>query len=192
VSESYASRGQQETAAGRNLVVAISSLSALLVLAGLIYAVGTGGRQQAALAAAGCEPGLSPAGQPCTTAQMLTASYLAIVTPARQQLDVDAAAYTAAEGHDLTAAEAALTAEAATERAFDKRLARITFPAAIAPLARALIQADQARATLTAEQARSASLTRLRSFNHRVQAAGAAVQADMQHIRKALASPAAG
>jgi hypothetical protein len=55
--------------------------------------------------------------------------------------------------------------------------------------AKALIQADQALATLTVEQAGLSSLTRLRSFDHRVQVAAAAVQTDLKLLRKALALP---
>jgi hypothetical protein len=59
----------------------------------------------------------------------------------------------------------------------------------MAPIAKALIQANQARAKLTAEQAQSSSLTQLRSFNHQIQTANAAVQADMKLLSQALASP---
>jgi hypothetical protein len=45
------------------------------------------------------------------------------------------------------------------------------------------------RANLIAEQARSTSLKRLRSFNHRVQAASAAVQTEMNLILKAIDAP---
>jgi hypothetical protein len=61
----------------------------------------------------------------------------------------------------------------------------------MAPIAKALVQANQARAKLTAEQAQSSSLTQLRSFNHQVQLASAAVQTEMKFIRKALDSPPA-
>ena len=44
-------------------------------------------------------------------------------------------------------------------------------------------------AELTAEQARSSSLTKLRSFNQRVQVASVAVQTEMTLIGKALDSP---
>jgi hypothetical protein len=187
-SATHARRGQDETAAGRVILMVSSILAAALVIAGLIYATGTPERHQAALAAAGCEPGLSPSGLQCTTAQMLARQYLAIMTPASQQLNADVAAYTASERHKLAAAEAALTAEVTSEHAFDTSLAGIAFPPAIAPIARALIQANQALATLIAEQADSSSLTQLRSFNHRVQVASAAVQAEMKLIRKALDS----
>jgi hypothetical protein len=49
--------------------------------------------------------------------------------------------------------------------------------------------ANQGRANLIAEQARSTSLKRLRSFNHRVQAASAAVQTEMNLILKAIDAP---
>jgi uncharacterized membrane protein len=89
-------------------------------------------------------------------------------------------------------AEAALTAEAATERALGRSLAAFPFPPGIAPIAKGLIQANQARATLTAEQARSSSLTRLRSFNHRLQLANAAVQTEMTLVRTAIDAPLPG
>jgi hypothetical protein len=177
---------KDETRTGAIMVRISSSLAAVLVIAGLIYAMGTGERHQAALAAAGCEPALSPSGLPCTTAPMLASHYLAIETAASQQLSADAAAYTADERGKLAAAEAALTAEVTSEHTFDTSLAAMRFPPAIAPAAKALVQADQARATLTAEQARAPTLRKLRSFNHRVQLAGAAVQADMNLVRKAL------
>jgi hypothetical protein len=189
MSETYARGGQGQTTAGGVIVMASSCLAALLVIAGLIYATGSSERNKAALAAASCEPNLSPSGLQCTTAQMLASHYMAIVDPVSQQLNTDATAYTANEGHNLAAAEAALTAAVTSEHAFDTSLAGITFPPTIAPIARALIRADQTRAKLTAEQARSSSLTQLRSLNRQVQVATAAVQTEMQLIRRALDSP---
>jgi hypothetical protein len=189
MSETYDPGVQEQTTAGRVILMASSCLAAVLVIAGLIYAAGAGQRHQAALAAAGCEPGLSPSGLPCTTTQMLASQYTGIMTPASQQLDADMAAYTANERHHLAAAEAALTAEVTAENAFDTSLAGIKFPPAIAPIAKALIRADQTRANLIAEQARSSSLTQLRSFNQRVQVASAAVQTEMKLILKAVDSP---
>lgn len=188
MSETYARGGEEETAVGGVILVAISLLATILVIGGLIYATGTSERHKAALAAAGCEPNLSPSGLQCTTAPMLASQYVAIMTPAIRQLNTDVAAYTANERH-LAAAEAALTAEVTSEHAFDTSLARIAFPPAIAPTAKALVQANQARAKLTAEQARSTSLAELRSFNHPVEVAGAAVQTEMSLMRKALDSP---
>jgi hypothetical protein len=189
MSGTYARGGQERTTAGAVILIASSCLAGLLVIAGLIYATGTGQRHEAALAAAGCEPSLSPSGLQCTTWQMLTSQYMATVTPANRQVNVDVAAYTASEGNDLAAAEAALMAEVTSENALDTSLAGFPFPPAIVPVAKALIRADQALAALTAEQARSTSLTQLRSFNHRVQIAGAAVQTEMKLLLKALHSP---
>jgi hypothetical protein len=174
---------------GRVIPIAISFLAAVLVIAGLAYAAGTGGRHKAALAAAQCEPNLSPSGLHCTTVQMLTGQYAAITTPAMQQLSTDAAAYTASQKHHLTAAESALTAAVATEHALNAKLAGFPFPPAVAPTARALIHASQALAALIARQARSSSLTQLRSLNPRVAAASAAVQTDVKLVRHALATP---
>jgi hypothetical protein len=167
----------------------ISSLSALLLVAALIYSTGIGQRHLAALAAADCEPNLSPSGQQCTTVQMLTSEYMAIMTPTSQQLSTDVSAYTANERGDLAAAKAALAAEVTSERAFDTSMANFPFPPTVVPTATALIQADQALAKLTAEQAGSSSFTRLRSFDHRVQVATAAVKNELKLLRKALAVP---
>jgi hypothetical protein len=220
--ETDAAGGQDPTAAGRIILMIASPLAALLVILGIVYGAGASGRHQAALAAAGCEPSLFISGLPCTTRQMLISQYEAIVTPASRQLNADMAAYHASEGRNLATAEAALTAEVATEQALGKSLAAatftpqnratadalitnaasngtnvplaaVTFTPQISVMVDALIQANQARATLTAEQARSSSLAELRSFNHRVQVAGASVQTEMNLIVEALQSrPPAG
>jgi hypothetical protein len=182
----YAAGSENQPAVGGVLIIAISVLAAVSVLAGLAYAAGTGGRHKTALAAAECEPNLSPSGLQCTTVQMLTSQYTAIMNPARQQLNTDAAAYTASERRHLAAAESALTAIVASEHALDSKLANFPFPPGAAPTASALVQADQALATLTAEQARSSSLTQLRSFNARVGVASTAVQTEMNLLRKTL------
>jgi hypothetical protein len=187
MSEAYAGGRQEQTRAGGVIFVAVSVLSAVLVIAGLIYALGTGERHKTALAAAQCEPNLSPSGLPCTTVAMLSGQYTAMMTPATQQLNADAAAYAANERLDLAAAESALSATVASAQALDARLSAFPFPPAVAPAAKALIQANQALAALTAEQARSSSFTQLRSFDPRVQAASAAVRAEMARVRKALA-----
>jgi hypothetical protein len=218
VGETYARDGEERTKAGSVILMVTSCLAAVLVMAGLIYSTGASGRHKAALAAAGCEPSLFIVGLPCTTQQMVISQYEAIVTPAGKQLNADMAAYRANDRHDLVGAEAALTAELETAQALDNSLVAVTFTPQNSARARALItnaasngtpvpsaaviftsqataitdalvQANQALATLIAEQARSSSLRQLRSFNHRVQVADAAVQTDMKLLRKALATP---
>jgi len=83
-------------------------------------------------------------------------------------------------------------AEVTSERAFGTGLAEVEFPDALTAAGAELVTANQARANLTAEQARSSSLTQLRSFNRRVDAAGAAVQKEIKIIRTVLASEAQG
>ena len=66
MNQTYAKGRQKDARAGGIILIVASCLATVLVIAGLIYAMGAGDRQQSALAAAGCEPGLSPAGQPAT------------------------------------------------------------------------------------------------------------------------------
>lgn len=182
----YASRDEESTAAGGVILAIAAFVSALLVIAGLAYAAGIGPRHQAALAAGGCEPNLSPSGLHCTTVWMLERQYTSITTSALQQLNADVAAYTASEGRNLAAAETALTAQVTTANALAASLARFPFPPAVAPRASALIKAIDARVKLIAEQARSSSLVQLQSFNGQIQAAGATIVTDMNLVHTAL------
>lgn len=217
MSETYADDYEPETVGGF-LVVAISILSGILVLAGLLYATGTSARHKTALAVNNCEPSQSPSGLPCNTQQMVIGEYNGIVNPASKLLAADMAAYNVNERRHLAAAEAALTSEVATEQALDNSLAAVAYtpqnyanainlitiafdtgantPGAailLSPQATAVANAamrdNQALATLTAEQARSTSLTELRSFNARVGADTATVEAEMKLIGKTLAAP---
>jgi hypothetical protein len=211
----YASGGEEDTRAGGFIVMVASVLSAVLVLAGLIYATGTSTRHNAAVLAADCEPSLFISGLPCTTQQMVIGQYEATVNPAIKLLTADTAAYQANEKHHIVAAEAALTAEVATEQGLDTSLAAmaftpqnraralslITMAASTVPTAAitftpqmtvavdALLQANQALAKLTAQQARSTTLTEMRSFNARAAAAGTTVQTDMKLLQKAVDAP---
>jgi hypothetical protein len=187
-SETYARRGPARISPDSVIVLVMSGLAAVLVIAGLLYAAGTSTRHKAALAAAACEPNLSPSGLQCTTAPALASQYEAITTASVQQLTTDMSAYTISRRHHLAAAEAALTAQVTLEKALGASLARFPFPAAAAPVARTLIEADRACATLTARAARSSSLTQLRTFDHRVLTAVATVRADMTVVRQALGS----
>jgi hypothetical protein len=160
-SETYAGGGRRQMTAGGIIITVSSSLATLLLIAALLYSTGIGQRHLAALAAADCEPNLSPSGQQCTTVQMLTSEYLAILGPASQQLSTDVYAYTANERDNLAAAKVALAAEVTSERAFAASMANFPFPPSVVPTATALIQAEQALAKLTAEQAASSSAARL-------------------------------
>jgi hypothetical protein len=207
--------------AGLVILLVTGFVAAVLVLAGLVYAAGTPARHNAAVIAAGCEPSLFILGLPCITQQLVISQYQAIENPAIRQLTADTAAYQASERQDLAAAEAALSAEVAAEQTLDNNLAAMAFtpqnqarslrlitgaemignpvpPAAVTftpqqtTIANALLRADQALASLTAQQARSTTLTQLRSFNPKTAAAGAAVQTQMNLLRKAVKAPLPG
>ena len=218
MSETYAGDYDYEREpVGGFLIAAISILSGILVLAGLLYATGTSARHKTALAVNNCEPSMSPSGLPCNTQQMVIGEYNGIVNPASKLLAADMAAYNVNEEHDLAAAEAALNSEVATEQALDNNLAAVEYtpqnygnainlitiafdtgnntpPAAIllTPQATAIadkaLQDNQALATLTTQQARSTSLAQMQSFNSRVAADTATVQNEMKLIGTTLAA----
>jgi hypothetical protein len=181
--------GQDDTRTGAIILAIVSPLAAILVLLGLIYATGTNARSAAAIAAAGCEPGTGSETAPCITPAMLASEYNAVFTPAARQISLDTTAYTANETAHLAAAQAALTAEAATMQSFDTSLAAIKFPAAISPSASTLVHADQALASLTSQQAGAATLAKMRAYNPRILAATAAVRTDMSLLIKAIDTP---
>src|SRR5260370_9367077 len=126
----HARSGHEQVTAGGIILVIISLVSAVLMIASLIYATGISERHKAALAAAGCEPNLSPSGLPCTTVWTLARQYTALTTPVIQQLNTDATAYTSNEADNLAPPDAALTAEMTTENAFGASLAGFPFPPA--------------------------------------------------------------
>jgi hypothetical protein len=176
-------RAERKRPSGGVLIAVASTLAAVLVLLA-VYALAIARRPAAAP---------SPPAAPAVDTKLaaLAHSYLAIADPANHRLDVANNGFTANERGNIAAAKADLRAEVATESLFDKQLAAIPFPPAIAAIARAMIRANQARGALTARQARSRSLAQLRLFDQRHRAADAAVEAQVRLIRKALKLPPA-
>src|SRR5438105_3905981 len=117
------------------------------------------------------------------------ADYLATAEPANRRLDAEVQSYADHEHRNLAAAEAALRAEAVTERRFDQCLLKIPIPPPAAATARALVRANERRAELAVRQAGSPSLVALQSFTRRHQSADAAVEAQVKAIRRALGLP---
>lgn len=144
------------------------------------------------LATAACASayhGTSRRHQDSRSLRALAAAYTAIARPANHRLDVEVEAC-ADHAHDnLAAAEAALRAEAATERWFDRHLAAIQFPPAIAATARALISVNEIRAAMTDRQARAPSVPALLSLTGDHKAADAQVEAEVRVIRAQLGLP---
>ncbi len=120
---------------------------------------------------------------------MLAADYLAIARPANHRLDAEVSVYEQNARRDLAAATAALRAQAATERRFDRQLAAIPFPPAIAATAAALIGVNEIRARLTDQQAAVTSIPALLSLAGRHKTADAEVEAQVRVIRTELGLP---
>lgn len=140
---------------------------------------------------ASAQPGSPASTRPARPARIraLAARYLAIARPANHRLDVEVDGFTDHRRDDLAKATADLRAEAATERHFDRQLARIRFPAAIEAIVRALIRANRSRIALTRREARSSSLAELNTFTRRHKAADAAVETPVKALRRALGLP---
>jgi hypothetical protein len=119
----------------------------------------------------------------------LAAQYLKIARPANRQLDHAVDRFEDEQHDDVAGATADLRAEVVTERRFDRQLAAIGFPPAIAEIAAALIKANHARVHLTLTEARSRSAAELRTFKKRHAAADAAVEVQVKALRKALGLP---
>ncbi len=116
-------------------------------------------------------------------------NYTSLASPANQALAAEIDGYTKNQGHNLTAAKSDLMSEAQTEASFDNQLSQVGFPSAAETAETNLIQADQARAKLIKLQAQASSFTQIQSLSSRVQAANAAVQAQVKLIRQDLGLP---
>ncbi len=138
------------------------------------------------LSLAGCSMAQPPS--PKTT-KALAARYLAIATPANDQLDDEVDTYTDHEHHNLALSEADLRREVATERRFDEQLLMIGFPPVIAATAKALVRVNDRRIALTRLQSHAVSISELVSFDQSHQAADAAVEEQVRTIRKDLGLP---
>jgi hypothetical protein len=91
--------------------------------------------------------------------------------------------------NDLVRAKADLADAAATERLFDRRLLRISFPTQIEPVARDLYRVNQTRARLTSAAAVSTSLRQLHAYEPRLDAANRPVEQAVTTIRRHLDLP---
>src|SRR6266851_1996420 len=115
----------------------------------VVLAAGCGAGRPAPPAAQVTSPaaGGPPAGP---QRRVLAARYLAIARAGNRRLEIDFGRLDGRDRSHLTAAEADLRDAASTERLFDRRLMRITFPPATETAARLLYRVNQSRARLTA------------------------------------------
>lgn len=157
---------QDESAPGSGLVWVSAAVAVMLLIAAFVYALGGSARSASA--------------------------YTAIAGPADQALLSEVAGYTRDQRHDLAAATSDLKREVTTASAFDVQIGGFTFPNRASDAGVALLLADQKRVKVLGLQAQSTSLRQLRSFGPSVQAADAAVAAQVRIIRQDMGLPAVG
>jgi len=120
----------------------------------------------------------------------MAAAYMAIARPANVELNHE---FDGFDDHvkdgDLAAARADLRAAAVTERRFDRQLIALSFPPRTEPFVRLLYRVNQARAMLTSTAAGAASLTELRGYQRRLDAANGPVEDAVRVIRGQLGLP---
>jgi hypothetical protein len=173
---------EKTSRAGIALLVAGSLLAGVLIILAILYAGNFDGWRNVPH---------SPPSAAAADAQLAAAAhrYLAVADPGNQQLAKEATAFAASERDNLAAAKADLKAEVATASQFDRQLAAIKFPAAVEPIARDVIQANQALGRVTARQARAKTLAAMQALDARRTAAAAAVEAQVKRLRLALHLP---
>ena len=115
--------------------------------------------------------------------------YTNVAGPADRILAADIQAYAVNRLRNLAAAKSDLSNEVKAETAFDSQLGTITFPAAPTPR-RPADTADAKRIKLIKLQLQVKSLKKLRALDSQVQAASAAVDAQIKIMRADLGLPA--
>jgi hypothetical protein len=116
--------------------------------------------------------------------------YTNVAGPADRLLAADISAYGVNRSRNLAAARLDLSNEVKVETSFDNQLGTITFPPAADPHADDLTAADAKRIKLIELQLKAPSLRKLRAFDSQVEAASAAVDAQVKIMRADLGLPA--
>jgi hypothetical protein len=116
--------------------------------------------------------------------------YTNVAGPADRILAADFQAYGVNRLRNLAAAKSDLSNEVKADTAFDDQLGTVTFPAAPDPHADQLTAADAKRIKLIKLQLQVKSLRKLRALDSQVQAASAAVNAQVKIMRADLGLPA--
>ena len=124
------------------------------------------------------------------TSARIASLYTNVAGPADRLLAADISAYGVNRSRNLAAAKLDLSNEVKAETSFDNQLGTITFPPAADPHADDLTAADAKRIKLIELQLKAPSLRKLRAFDSQVEAASAAVDAQVKIIRADLGLPA--
>jgi len=115
--------------------------------------------------------------------------YTNVAGPADRILAADLKAYGVNRLRNLAAAKSDLSNEVKAETSFDSQLGDITFPPAPDPHADQLTALDAKRIALIKLQLKAPSLRKLRALDSQVQAASAAVDAQVKIMRADLGLP---
>jgi hypothetical protein len=115
--------------------------------------------------------------------------YTNVAGPTDRILAADIQAYGVNRLRNLAAAKSDLSNEVKAETAFDTQLGEVTFPPAADPHAEQLAAADAKRIKLIKLQLQVKSLRKLRALDSQVQAASAAVDAQVKIMRADLGLP---
>jgi len=116
--------------------------------------------------------------------------YTNVAGPADRLLAADISAYGVNRARNLAAAKLDLSNEVKTETSFDNQLGTITFPPGADPHADDLTAADAKRIKLIELQLKAPSLKKLQALDSQVEAASAAVDAQVTIMRADLGLPA--
>ncbi len=116
--------------------------------------------------------------------------YSNLAGPADRALAAEFQAYGVNRNRNLAAAKLDLSDEVKAETSFDSQLGQITFPPAADPHADQLTAADAKRIKLIKLQLKATSLRKLRALDSQVEAASAAVDAQVTIMRADLGLPA--
>jgi hypothetical protein len=119
----------------------------------------------------------------------LATKYLAIANPSNKNLDHDFDLLADHHHSDLAASQQDLRTIAAVERAFDRDLRALRFPAAYSVTAAALVRMNEARANLTSQAATASSLAVLHTYETELTAMNARVEDQVRTLRKQLHLP---
>jgi hypothetical protein len=112
--------------------------------------------------------------------------YTNVAGPADRILAADLKAYGVNRLRNLAAAKSDLSNEVKAEASFDSQLGEVTFPPAADPHAEQLAAADAKRIKLIKLQLQVKTLRKLRALDSQVQAASAAVDAQIKIMRADL------
>jgi hypothetical protein len=123
------------------------------------------------------------------TSARIASLYSNVAGPADRTLAAEIKAYAVNLHSNLAAAKLDLSNEVKAETSFDNQLGEITFPPAADPHADQLTALDAKRIKLIKLQLQATSLRKLRAFDSRVEAASAAVDAQVTIMRADLGLP---